>query len=75
MRNNECPRVTRTDSLDEAAVRLLDRLAHVASQGAGKVKARVGYSFETFMKQIPLLLMGSQIPRKVRTGSCRWRSC
>ena len=51
MRNNECPRVTRTDSLDEAAVRLLDRLAHVASQGTGKVEARVGYSFETFMKQ------------------------
>nr|POE77289.1 hypothetical protein CFP56_29791 [Quercus suber] len=35
MRNNERPRVARTDPLDEAAARLLDRLAHVASRGVG----------------------------------------
>ena len=50
VRNNERPRVTRTDPLDEAAARLLDKLAHVASRGAGRVEARAGYSFETFMK-------------------------
>nr|POE74875.1 hypothetical protein CFP56_22075 [Quercus suber] len=35
MRNNERLRVTRTDPLDEATARLLDRLAHVASRGTG----------------------------------------
>ena len=53
MRNNERPRVTRTDPLDKVATRLLDRLAHVASRGAGGVEARAGCSFETFMKQNP----------------------
>ena len=51
VRNNERPRVTRTDLLDEATARLLDRLAHVASRGTGRVEARAGCSFETFMKQ------------------------
>nr|POE67664.1 hypothetical protein CFP56_26883 [Quercus suber] len=50
VRNNEHPRVTRTDPLDEAAARLLDRLAHVASRGASRVEARAGCSFENFMK-------------------------
>ena len=50
VRNNEHPRVTCTDPLDEVAARLLDRLAHVASRGAGRVEARAGCSFETFMK-------------------------
>ena len=50
MRNNERPRVTCTDPLDEAVARLLDRLAHVASRGVGRVEARAGCSFETFMK-------------------------
>ena len=51
VRNDERPRVTRIDPLDETAARLLDRLADVASRGAGKVEARAGCSFETFMKQ------------------------
>ena len=46
-------RVTRNDPYDEAATRLLDRLAHVASRGASIVEARAGCSFETFMKQNP----------------------
>ena len=50
MRNNERPRVTHIDPLDEVAARLLDRLAHVANKGAGRVEARVGCFFETFMK-------------------------
>ena len=53
MRINERPRVTHTDPLDEATARLLDRLAHVASRGAGRVEARAGCSFETFLKQNP----------------------
>ena len=52
-RNNDRPRVTRTDPWDEAAAWLLDRLAHVASRGAGRVEARGGCSFKTFMKQNP----------------------
>nr|POE67498.1 hypothetical protein CFP56_36664 [Quercus suber] len=40
VRNNERLRVTRTDPLDEAATQLLDRLAHVASRGTGRVEAR-----------------------------------
>ena len=54
VRNNECPRVTRTDPLDEVVARLMDRLAHVACRGAGKVEVRASCSFETFMKQNPL---------------------
>ena len=50
MRNNERPRVTLIDPLDEVVARLLDRLAHVASRGIGRVEARVGCSFEIFMK-------------------------
>ena len=53
MRDNERPRVTRTDPLDETSTRLLDRLTHAASRGLGRVKARAGCSFETFMKQNP----------------------
>ena len=57
MRNNERPRVTCTDPLDETVARLLDRLTHVASRGAcrveAKAKAKSGCSFETFMKQNP----------------------
>ena len=53
LRDNECPRVTRTDPLDEAVARPLDRLTHAASRGIGRVKARASCSFETFMKQNP----------------------
>ena len=53
VRNNERPRVTRIDPLDEAAAQLLDKLAHVASRGASRVEARASCSFETFMKQNP----------------------
>ena len=49
MRDNEHPRVTRTNPLDEAAARLLDRLTHATSRGVGRVKARVGCSFETLV--------------------------
>ena len=52
--NNERPRVTCINPLDEAAARLLDRLAHVASRGVGRVEAMAGCFFETFMKQKPL---------------------
>ena len=62
VRKNEHPRVTRTDSLDEAASRLLDRLAHVASRGTGRVKTRASFSFETFMKQNPLSFDGKPYP-------------
>nr|POE55843.1 hypothetical protein CFP56_61838 [Quercus suber] len=62
MRNNERSRVTRTDPLDEAAARLLDRLAHVASRGAGRVEARASCSFETFMKQNPPSFDGKPDP-------------
>ncbi|XP_075673792.1 uncharacterized protein LOC142643135 [Castanea sativa] len=41
MRDNERPRVTRTDPLDEAVARLLDRLTHAASRGAGRVEAKI----------------------------------
>ena len=47
-RNNERPRVTCTDPLDEAAAGLLDKLTNIARRG-GRVKARVGCSFETFL--------------------------
>ena len=50
MRDNERPRLTCTDPLDEVTARLLDRLTHVTRRGASRVKARVGCSFETFMK-------------------------
>uniref|UniRef100_A0A7N2MWN1 RNA-directed DNA polymerase n=1 Tax=Quercus lobata TaxID=97700 RepID=A0A7N2MWN1_QUELO len=62
MRDNERPRVTRTDPLDEVAARLLDRLAHVASRGVGRVEARAGCSFETFMKQNPPSFDGKPNP-------------
>ena len=66
MRNNERPRVTCTDPLYEAAARLLDRLTHVASRGAGRVKARAGCSFETFMKQNPLSFDGKPNPTEAK---------
>ena len=47
MRDDERPRVTRTDPLDEVVARLMDRLAHVACRGAGKVEVRASCSFET----------------------------
>ena len=50
MRDNERPRVTRPDPLDEATAQLLDRLTYAASRDASRVKARIGCSFETFMK-------------------------
>ena len=53
MRDNECHRVTHTDPLDEATARLLDKLTHATSRGLGRVEARTGCSFETFMKQNP----------------------
>ena len=53
MRNNERPRVTRTDPLDEVVARLLDRLTHATSRGVGRVEARACCSFETFMKRNP----------------------
>ena len=53
VKDNEHPRVTRTDPLDEVAARLLDRLTYVASRGKGRVEARASCSFETFMKQNP----------------------
>ena len=62
VRNNECSRVTRIDPLDEAVARLLDRLAHVASRGAGRVEARGGCSFKTFMKQNPSSFDGKLDP-------------
>ena len=64
MRNNECPRVTCTDPLDEAAAQLLDRLTYVASRGAHRVeaKAKAGCSFETFMKQNPPSFDGKPNP-------------
>ena len=62
MRDNEHPRVTHTDPLDEAAARLLDRLTHAASRGAGRVEARAGGSFETFMKQNPPSFYGKPNP-------------
>ena len=62
VRNNERPRVTRTDPLDEATTRLLDMLAHVASRGVGRVEARAGCSFETFMKQNPPSFDGKPNP-------------
>ena len=64
VRNNESPRVTRTDPLDEATARLLDKLAHVASRGVGRVEARAGCSFETFMKQNPPCFDGKPNPTK-----------
>ena len=39
-RNNEHPRVTHIDPLDEVAARLLDRLTYVASRGAGRVETK-----------------------------------
>ena len=65
IRNNERPRVTCTDPLDEAAARLLDRLAHVASRGTGRVDARAGCSFDTFMKQNPPSFDGKPNPTEV----------
>ena len=69
MRNNERPRVTRTNPLDEAAAQLLDRLTHVASRGACRVeakeKAKSGCSFETFMKQNPPSFDGKPDPTEV----------
>ena len=49
MRDNERPRVTRTDPLDEGTARLLDRFTHAASRGVGRVEARVGCFFETLV--------------------------
>ena len=49
MRDNERPRVTRTDPLDKAVARLLDRLTHAASRGVGRVEARASCFFETLV--------------------------
>ena len=65
MRNNEHPRVTCNDPLDEAVAQLLDRLANVTSRGTGRVKARAGRSFETFMRQDPLSFNGKPNPTEV----------
>nr|POF01858.1 hypothetical protein CFP56_63296 [Quercus suber] len=62
VRDNERPRVTRTNPLDEATARLLDRLTHVASRGAGREEARAGCSFETFVKQNPPSFDGKPNP-------------
>ena len=62
VRDNERPRVTRTDLLDEAAAQLLDRLTHAASRVAGREEARAGCSFETFMKQNPPSFDGKPNP-------------
>ena len=62
VRNNEHPRVTRTDPLDEVAARLLDRLTYAASRDKDRVEARVGCSFETLMKQNPLSFDGKPDP-------------
>ena len=62
MRNNERPRVTRVHPLDEAAARLLDMLAHIASKGVGRVEVRADCSFETFMKQNPPSFDGKPNP-------------
>ena len=66
MRNNECPRVTRTDPLDEAAAQLLHRLTHFAGRGVRRVeaKAKAGCSFKTFMKQNPPSFDGKPDPTK-----------
>nr|POF01866.1 hypothetical protein CFP56_63304 [Quercus suber] len=64
MGDNERPRVTRTNPLDEAAARLLDRLTHAASRGAGREEARAGCSFETFVKQNPPSFDGKPNPTK-----------
>ena len=41
--------MTRTNPLDQAVTRLLDKLTHASSRGVGKVEARVGCSFETLV--------------------------
>ena len=64
VRNNERPKVTRTNPLDEVAARLLDKLAHVASRGTGRVEAKAGCSFETFMMQNPPSFDGKPNPTK-----------
>ena len=40
MRDNEHPRVTCIDPLDEVATRLLDKLTYVASRGVGRVETK-----------------------------------
>ena len=62
VRDNERPRVTHTDLLDEAAAQLLDKLTHAASRGAGREEARAGCSFETFIKQNPPSFDGKPNP-------------
>ena len=64
VRDNERPRVTHTDLLDEAAAQLLDKLTHAASRGVGRVEARAGCSFETFMKQNPPSFHGKTNPKE-----------
>ena len=66
VRDNERPRVTRTDLLDEAAAQLLDRLTHAASRVAGREEARAGCSFETFMKQNPPSFDGKPNPTEAK---------
>lgn len=51
LKDNERPRVTHLDHLDEAAAQLLDKLTRVASKGADRVEAKASFSFKTFMKQ------------------------
>ena len=66
VRNNERLRVTRIDPLDEDIVRLLDRLAHIASKGVGRVEVRADCSFETFMKQNPPSFDGKPNPTEAK---------
>ena len=49
MKDNERPRVARTNPLDQAAARLLDKLTHASSRGLGRVEARASCSFETLV--------------------------
>ena len=61
--------MTRTDPLDEATARLLDRLTYVASRGKGRVEARASCSFETLMKQNPLSFDGKLDPIEAENWS------
>ena len=49
VKDNERPRVARTNPLDQAAARLLDKLTHASSRGLGRVEARASCSFETLV--------------------------
>ena len=61
MRDNERPRVTCIDPLDEAIARLFDRLTHAASRGVGGVEARASCFFETLVCNSMLKSMSSKL--------------